>query len=74
MIQKETTGMILANCVGIEPKKKLPPFLVLRNLLGPCMNGMKEFPVMKSKFGLPTFFGKTVQELFYTPIEHYKCS
>ena len=26
------------------------------------------------KIRIANFFGKTVQELFYTPIEHYKCS
>lgn len=56
--------MILQQTAWGRTQEEIASLLVLRNLLGPCMNGMKEFPVMKSKFGLPTFLVRRCRSFF----------
>lgn len=74
MIQKETTGMILRKLRGDRTQEEIAAILGITKSSWASMNGMKEFPRDEVKIRIANFFGKTVQELFYTPIEHYKCS
>lgn len=74
MIQKETTGMILRKLRGDRTQKEIAAILGITKSSWAMYERDERVPRDEVKIRIANFFGKTVQELFYIPIEHYKCS
>nr|UVY29824.1 MAG: helix-turn-helix domain protein [Bacteriophage sp.]UVY41364.1 MAG: helix-turn-helix domain protein [Bacteriophage sp.]UWD65999.1 MAG: helix-turn-helix domain protein [Bacteriophage sp.]UWI05504.1 MAG: helix-turn-helix domain protein [Bacteriophage sp.] len=74
MIQKETTGMILRKLRGDRTQEEIAAILGITKSSWAMYERDERVPRDEVKIRIANFFGKTVQELFYTPIEHYKCS
>ena len=74
MIQKETTGMILRKLRGNRTQEEIATALGITKSSWAMYERDERVPRDEVKFRIAKFFDKTVQELFYTPIEHYKCS
>ena len=74
MIQKETTGMILRKLRGDRTQEEIAAILGITKSSWAMYERDERVPRDEVKIRIATFFGKTVQELFYTPIAHYKCS
>ena len=73
MIQKETTGMILRKLRGDRTQEEIAAILGITKSSWAMYERDERVPRDEVKIRIANFFGKT-QELFYTPIEHYKCS
>ena len=74
MIQKETTGMILRKLRGDRTQEEIAAILGITKSSWAMYERDERVPRDEVKIRIANFFGKTVQELCYTPIEHYKCS
>lgn len=74
MIQKETTGMILRKLRGDRTQEEIAAILGITKSSWAMYERDERVPRDEVKIRIANFFGKTVQELFYTPIKHYKCS
>lgn len=74
MIQKETTGMILRKLRGDRTQEEIAAILGITKSSWAMYERDERVPRDEVKIRIANFFCKTVQELFYTPIEHYKCS
>lgn len=74
MIQKETTGMILRKLRGDRTQEEIAAILGITKSSWAMYERDERVPRDEVKIRIANFFGNTVQELFYTPIEHYKCS
>lgn len=74
MIQKETTGMILRKLRGDRTQEEIAAILGITKSSWAMYERDERVPRDEVKIRIANFFGKTVQELFYTAIEHYKCS
>ncbi|MTS83446.1 helix-turn-helix domain-containing protein [Pseudoflavonifractor sp. BIOML-A3] len=74
MIQKETTGMILRKLRGDRTQEEIAAILGITKSSWAMYERDERVPRDEVKIRIANFFGKTVQELFYTLIEHYKCS
>lgn len=74
MIQKETTGMILRKLRGDRTQEEIAAILGITKSSWAMYERDERVPRDEVKIRIANFFGTTVQELFYTPIEHYKCS
>ena len=74
IIQKETTGMILRKLRGDRTQEEIAAILGITKSSWAMYERDERVPRDEVKIRIANFFGKTVQELFYTPIEHYKCS
>lgn len=74
MIQKETTGMILRKLRGDRTQEEIAAILGITKSSWAMYERDERVPRDEVKIRIANFFGKTVQELFYAPIEHYKCS
>lgn len=74
MIQKETTGMILRKLRGDRTQEEIAAILGITKSSWAMYERDERVPRDEVKIRIANFFGKTVQGLFYTPIEHYKCS
>lgn len=74
MIQKETTGMILRKLRGDRTQEEIAAILGITKSSWAMYERDERVPRDEVKIRIANFFGKTVLELFYTPIEHYKCS
>ena len=74
MIQKETTGMILRKLRGVRTQEEIAAILGITKSSWAMYERDERVPRDEVKIRIANFFGKTVQELFYTPIGHYKCS
>lgn len=74
MIQKETTGMILRKLRGDRTQEEIAAILGITKSSWAMYERDERVPRDEVKIRIANFFVKTVQELFYTPIEHYKCS
>lgn len=74
MIQKETTGMILRKLRGDRTQEEIAAILGITKSSWAMYERDERVPRDEVKIRIANFFGKTVQELFYTPIEHYKCA
>lgn len=74
MIQKETTGMILRKLRGDRTQEEIAAILGITKSSWAMYERDERVPRDEVKIRIANFFSKTVQELFYTPIEHYKCS
>lgn len=73
MIQKETTGMILRKLRGDRTQEEIAAILGITKSSWAMYERDERVPRDEVKIRIANFFGKTVQELFYTPIERYKC-
>ena len=74
MIQKETTGMILRKLRGDRTQEEIAAILGITKSSWAMYERDERVPRDEVKIRIANFFGKTVQELFYTPIGYYKCS
>mgnify|MGYP001008288581 FL=1 len=74
MIQKETTGMILRNLRGDKTQEEIATALGITKSSWAMYERDERVPRDEVKIRIAKYFGKSVEELFYTPIEHYKCS
>lgn len=74
MIQKETTGTILRKLRGDRTQEEIAAALgITKSSWGMYERG-ERVPRDEVKIRIAKFFGKSVEELFYTQIEHYMCS
>ena len=74
MIQKETTGMIIRKLRGDRTQEEIAAILGITKSSWAMSDRDERVPRDEVKIRIANLFGKTVQELFYTPMEHYKCS
>lgn len=74
MIQKETTGMILRKLRGDRTQEEIAAILGITKSSWAMYERDERVPRDEVKIRIAKFFGKSVEELFYTQIEHYMCS
>ena len=74
MIQTETTGMILRKLRGDRTQEEIAAALGITKSSWAMYERDERVPRDEVKIRIANVFGKSVQVLFYTPIEHYKCS
>lgn len=74
MIQKETTGMILRKLRGDRTQEEIAAALGITKSSWAMYERDERVPRDEVKIRIAKFFGKSVEELFYTQIEHYMCS
>ena len=67
MIQKETTGMILRKLRGDRTQEEIAAILGITKSSWAMYERDERVPRDEVKIRIANFFGKTVQELFYTP-------
>lgn len=66
MIQKETTGMILRKLRGGQTQEEIAAALGITKSSWAMYERDERIPRDEIKVRIANFFGKTVQELFYT--------
>lgn len=74
MIQKETTGMILRKLRGDRTQEEIAAALGITKSSWAMYERDERVPRDEVKIRIAKYFGKSVEELFYTQIEHYMCS
>lgn len=74
MIQKETTGTILRKLRGDRTQEEIAAALGITKSSWGMYERDERVPRDEVKIRIAKFFGKSVEELFYTQIEHYMCS
>lgn len=74
MIQKETTGTILRKLRGDRTQEEMATALGITKSSWAMYERDERVPRDEVKIRIAKFFGKSVEELFYTQIEHYMCS
>jgi putative transcriptional regulator len=74
MIQKETTGMILRKLRGDRTQEEVAAALGITKSSWAMYERDERVPRDEVKIRIAKYFGKSVEELFYTQIEHYMCS
>ena len=74
MIQKETTGMILRKLRGDRTQEEIAAILGITKSSWAMYERDERVPRDEVKIRIAKYFGKSVEELFYTQIEHYMCS
>ena len=74
MIQKETTGTILRKLRGDRTQEEIATALGITKSSWAMYERDERVPSDEVKIRIAKFFGKSVEELFYTQIEHYMCS
>ena len=74
MIQKETTGTILRKLRGDRNQEEIATALGITKSSWAMYERDERVPRDEVKIRIAKFFGKSVEELFYTQIEHYMCS
>lgn len=74
MIQKETTGTILHKLRGDRTQKEIAAALGITKSSWAMYERDERVPRDEVKIRIAKFFGKSVEELFYTQIKHYMCS
>ena len=74
MIQKETTGMILRKLRGDRTQEEIAAALGITKSSWAMYERGERVPRDEVKIRIAKYFGKSVEELFYTQIEHYMCS
>lgn len=67
MIQKETTGMMLRKLRGDNTQEEIASALGITKSSWAMYERDERVPRDEVKIRIANFFGKTVQELFYTP-------
>lgn len=71
MIQKETTGTILRKLRGDRTQEEIATALGITKSSWAMYERDERVPRDEVKIRIAKFFGKSVEELFYTQIEHY---
>ena len=74
MIQKETTGTILRKLRGDRTQEEIAAAIGTTKSSWAMYERDERVPRDEVKIRIAKFFGKSVEELFYTQIEHYMCS
>jgi DNA-binding XRE family transcriptional regulator len=74
MIQKETTGTILRKLRGDRTQEEIATALGITKSSWAMYERDERVPRDEVKIRIAKFFGKSVEELFYTQIEHYMYS
>jgi DNA-binding XRE family transcriptional regulator len=74
MNKKQTTGMILRELRGTKTQEEIASDLGITKSSWAMYERDERVPRDEIKVRIAKYFGKSVQELFYAPIEHYKCS
>ena len=74
MIQKETTGMILRKLRGDRTQEEIAAALGITKSSWAMYERDERVPRDEVKIRIAKYFAKSVEELFYTQIEHYMCS
>ena len=74
MIQKETPGTILRKLRGDRTQEEIATALGITKSSWAMYERDERVPRDEVKIRIAKFFGKSVEELFYTQIEHYMCS
>ena len=74
MNQKKTVGMILRGLRGEKTQEEISKELGITKSSWAMYERDERIPRDEIKVRIANYFDKTVQEIFYTPIEHYKCS
>lgn len=74
MIQKETTGMILRKLRGDRTQEEIAAALGITKSSWAMYERDERVPRDEVKIRIAKYFGESVEELFYTQIEHYMCS
>lgn len=74
MIQKETTGMLLRKLRGERTQEEIATALGITKSSWAMYERDERVPRDEVKIRIAKYFGKSVEELFYTQNEHYKCS
>lgn len=74
MIQKETTGMLLRKLRGERTQEEIATALGVTKSSWAMYERDERVPRDEVKIRIAKYFGKSVEELFYTQNEHYKCS
>lgn len=74
MIEKKTTGMILRGLRGGKTQEEVANDLGITKSSWAMYERDERIPRDEIKVRIANYFGKSVQELFYAQIEHYKCS
>lgn len=74
MIQKETTGTILRKLRGDRTQEEIATALGITKSSWAMYERDERVPRDEVKIRIAKLFGKSVEELFYTQIEHYMCS
>lgn len=70
----KTTGMILLELRGEKTQEKVANDLGITKSSWAMYERDERVPRDEIKIRIAKYFGKSVQEIFYTQFEHYKCS
>lgn len=70
----KTTGMILRELRGKKTQEKVANDLGITKSSWAMYERDERVPRDEVKIRIAKYFGKSVQEIFYTQFEHYKCS
>jgi putative transcriptional regulator len=74
MDHKETTGAILRELRGDKTQEEIASALGITKSSWAMYERDERVPRDEIKVRISKYFKKSVQELFYPKIEHYKCS
>ena len=70
----KTMGMILRELRGEKTQEKVANDLGITKSSWAMYERDERVPRDEAKIRIAKYFGKSVQEIFYTQFEHYKCS
>lgn len=70
----KTTGMILRELRGEKTQEKVANDLGITKSSWAMYERDERVPRDEIKIRIAKYFSKSVQEIFYTQFEHYKCS
>ena len=70
----KTTGIILLELRGKKTQEKVANDLGITKSSWAMYERDERVPRDEVKIRIAKYFGKSVQEIFYTQFEHYKCS
>ena len=74
MMQGKTTKEILRNLRGDKTQAEIAADLGITKSSWAMYERGERTPRDEVKIRIASYFGTTVEELFYTQIKHYKCS
>ena len=70
----KTIGMILRDLRGDKTQEEIATALGITKSSWAMYERDERVPRDEVKIRIAKYFGKSVQEIFYTQFEHYKCS
>lgn len=74
MIQTESTGAMLRQLRGDKTQAEVAKILGITKSSWAMYERDQRIPRDEIKVRIATYFGKSIEELFYPPKEHYLCS